>query len=40
MGRFAFRLKQNEIFENLLNILEYFLINRKHGVVLNGKTCN
>ena len=40
MARLAFRLKQNEIFENLLNILEDFLTNRKHGIVLSGKTCN
>ena len=34
----VFKLKQNGIFGNLLNILEDFLRNRKQRVVLNGQT--
>ena len=36
----VFKLKQNGIFVNLLNILEDFLRNRKQRVVLNGLASN
>ena len=36
-GCLVFRLEQNEISGNLLNILEDFLRNRKQRVVLNGQ---
>ena len=38
--RVVFRLKQNEISYNLLNIFEDFLRNRKQTVVLNGQISN
>ena len=36
----VFKLKQNGISGNLLNIFEHFLRNRKQRVVLNGQTSN
>ena len=36
----VFKLKQNGISGNLLNIFEDFLRNRKQRVVLNGQTSN
>ena len=36
----VFKLKQNGISGNLLNIFEDFLRNRKQRVALNGQTCN
>ena len=36
----AFKLKQNGISGNLLNIFDDFMRNKKQRVVLNGQTCN
>ena len=36
----VFKLKQNGISGNLLNIFEDFLRNRKQKIVLNEQTCN
>ena len=36
----VFKLKQNETSEDLLNILEKFLKNRKLKATLIGQTCN
>ena len=35
-----FKLKQNGISGDLLNVFEDFIRNRKQGVVLNGQTSN